>query len=65
MGEGNSPHRFSSMDGLFLFLVGFAALSWVVQPEAMASGWILVGGWGDQFVFDFFAGSVGLFGMSR
>lgn len=37
------PAPFSRFDGLSVVLVGIAAVSWIVQPEAMATGWLLVG----------------------
>lgn len=36
------PAPFSRFDGLSLMLVAAAALSWTVQPQAIATGWILV-----------------------
>ena len=36
------PAPFSRFDGLSLILVAAAAMSWTVQPQAIATGWILV-----------------------
>ena len=36
------PAPFSRFDGLSVVLVGIAAVSWIVQPQAMATGWLLL-----------------------
>lgn len=36
------PARFSRFDGVSLVLAGIAAVLWILAPEAMATGWILV-----------------------
>ena len=41
-GWAERPARFSRFDAVSIGLVGMAALSWAVQPKAMATGWILV-----------------------
>jgi uncharacterized protein involved in response to NO len=38
------PAPFSRYDGLSVVLVGFAAVAWIVQPQAMVTGWVLVAG---------------------
>lgn len=42
-GGTKQPAPFSRFDGLSVLLVGIAAVSWIVQPRAMATGWLLVG----------------------
>jgi uncharacterized protein involved in response to NO len=37
------PAPFSRFDGLSVVLVGMAAVAWIVQPQAVVTGWILVG----------------------
>ena len=37
------PAPFSRFDGLSVVLVGIAAVSWSVQPQVMATGWLLLG----------------------
>lgn len=34
------PASFSRYDGLSIALVGFAVLSWIVQPSSMVTGWL-------------------------
>jgi uncharacterized protein involved in response to NO len=41
-GRAEQPASFSRYDGLSIALVGFAVLSWIVQPHSMATGWIFV-----------------------
>ena len=41
-GRAERPASFSRYDGLSIALVGFAVLSWIVQPHSMATGWIFV-----------------------
>ena len=41
-GRAERPASFSRYDGLSIALVGFAVLSWVVQPHSLATGWIFV-----------------------
>jgi uncharacterized protein involved in response to NO len=36
------PAPFSRFDGLSIVLVAIAALAWTLQPQALATGWILV-----------------------
>ena len=42
-GMSEQPAPFSRFDGLSVVLVGIAAVAWIVQPEAMVTGWMLVG----------------------
>ena len=44
MGQGatKQPARFSGFDGLSIALVGIAALAWIVAPEGMVTGWLLL-----------------------
>jgi uncharacterized protein involved in response to NO len=35
------PASFSLVDGLSVVLVGIAAVTWIVQPQAMVTGWML------------------------
>ncbi|MEE8125565.1 MAG: NnrS family protein [Nitrospirales bacterium] len=37
-GKSQQPPSFSKVDGLSIVLVGIAAVAWVVQPQAMATG---------------------------
>jgi uncharacterized protein involved in response to NO len=39
-GRVERPVSFSRYDGLLIALVGFAVLSWVVQPSSMVTGWL-------------------------
>ena len=39
-GKVEQPAPFSRYDGLSIALVGFAVLSWIVQPSSMATGWL-------------------------
>jgi uncharacterized protein involved in response to NO len=39
-GRAERPASFSRYDGLSIALVGFAVLSWIVQPSSMATGWL-------------------------
>jgi uncharacterized protein involved in response to NO len=41
-GRTEQPASFSRYDGLSVVLVGFAAVAWIVQPHAMATGWMFV-----------------------
>ena len=36
------PSPFSRFDGMSIFLAGMAAIAWTAQPEAIATGWLLV-----------------------
>ena len=42
-GMSEPPASFSLFDGLSVVLVGIAAGAWIVQPQAMMTGWMLVG----------------------
>ena len=42
-GMTEQPAPFSSFDGLSVVLVGVGAVAWIVQPQAMVTGWILLG----------------------
>jgi uncharacterized protein involved in response to NO len=39
-GRVERPTSFSRYDGLSIALVGFAVLSWIVQPSSMITGWL-------------------------
>mgnify|MGYP001262096591 FL=1 len=39
-GKVERPASFSRYDGLSIALVGFAVLSWIVQPSSMVTGWL-------------------------
>jgi uncharacterized protein involved in response to NO len=39
-GRTEQPASFSRYDGLSVVLVGCAAVAWIVQPHAMATGWM-------------------------
>ena len=41
-GMTEQPASFSRIDGLSIVLVGVASFAWIVQPQAMATGWMLV-----------------------
>ena len=41
-GMTERPSPFSGIDGLSIALVGIAAVSWIAQPQAMTTGWLLV-----------------------
>lgn len=41
-GRTEQPVSFSRYDGLSVALVGFAAVAWIVQPHAVATGWMFV-----------------------
>jgi uncharacterized protein involved in response to NO len=41
-GKTKQPAPFSRFDGVSIVLVAIAAVAWTVQPQAMATGWILV-----------------------
>jgi uncharacterized protein involved in response to NO len=41
-GRAERPAPFSRYDGLSILLVGFAVVSWIIQPHSMATGWIFV-----------------------
>ena len=41
-GRTEQPPPFSRFDGLSVLLVGIGAVTWTVQPQAMATGWVLV-----------------------
>ena len=53
-GMPEQPPPFSRFDGLSIALVAVAAVSWTVQPQAMATGWVLAA-----------AGLTNLFRLSR
>ncbi|MEP6936172.1 MAG: NnrS family protein, partial [Nitrospirota bacterium] len=42
-GMTEQPAPFSSFDGLSVVLVGAGAVAWIVQPQAMVTGWVLLG----------------------
>ena len=42
-GMTEQPASFSRFDGLSVVLVGIAAVAWIVQSQAMVTGWMLVG----------------------
>ncbi len=39
-GRAERPASFSRYDGLSIVLVGFAVVSWIVQPHSMVTGWM-------------------------
>lgn len=39
----DQPASFSRFDGLSVVLVGIASVAWIVQPQAIGTGWMLVG----------------------
>ncbi len=39
-GRAEQPASFSRYDGLSIAFVGFAVLSWIVQPHSMVTGWL-------------------------
>jgi uncharacterized protein involved in response to NO len=41
-GRTEQPASFSRYDGLSVLLVVFAAVAWIVQPDATATGWMFV-----------------------
>lgn len=41
-GRTKQPASFSRFDGLSMLLVIIAAVAWIVQPQAMVTGWLLV-----------------------
>ncbi|MEK7236599.1 MAG: NnrS family protein [Nitrospirota bacterium] len=41
-GMTEQPAPFSRFDGLSVVLVGIAAVAWLIQPQAMVTGWLLV-----------------------
>ena len=41
-GKTEQPAPFSRFDGLSVVLVGIAAVSWIVQPHALVTGWLWV-----------------------
>jgi uncharacterized protein involved in response to NO len=41
-GRAERPTSFSRYDGLSIALVGFAVVSWIVQPDSMVTGWMFV-----------------------
>ena len=41
-GMTEQPAPFSRIDGVSIVLVGVASFAWMVQPQAMATGWMLV-----------------------
>jgi uncharacterized protein involved in response to NO len=41
-GRVEQPAPFSRYDGLSIALVGFAVVSWIVQPHSVATGWVFV-----------------------
>ena len=42
-GMTEQPAPFTRFDGLSVVLVGIAAVAWIVQPQAMVTGWMLMG----------------------
>ncbi|MGQ0667254.1 MAG: NnrS family protein [Nitrospiraceae bacterium] len=40
-GIAEEPPSFSRVDGLSIALAGIAAVAWIVQPQATATGWIM------------------------
>jgi len=42
-GMTEQPAPFSRFDGLSVVLVGIAAVAWIVQPQTMVTGWMLMG----------------------
>ena len=65
VGQGvEQPASFSRFDGLSIALVGFAALSWTVQPDSMVTGWIFVRP-GSSIWAAWHAGTAGSHGVSR
>lgn len=41
-GIKKQPTSFSPLDGLSIFLVAVAAIAWMIQPQQMMTGWILI-----------------------
>ena len=41
-GMAEQPSPFSRFDGVAILLAGIAAFAWTAQPQAMATGWLLV-----------------------
>jgi uncharacterized protein involved in response to NO len=41
-GRADRPASFSRYDGLSIVLVVIAAVAWIVQPHAMATGWVFI-----------------------
>lgn len=41
-GRAERPEPFSRYDGLSIALVGFAVVSWIVQPHSMVTGWMFL-----------------------
>jgi uncharacterized protein involved in response to NO len=41
-GMAEQPSPFSRFDGVAILLAGIAAVAWTAQPQAMATGWLLV-----------------------
>jgi len=42
-GMTEQPAPFSRFDGLSVVLVGIAVVAWIVQPQAIVTGWMLMG----------------------
>jgi uncharacterized protein involved in response to NO len=42
-GMSEQPASFSRFDGLSVVFVGIAVAAWIIQPQAMVTGWMLVG----------------------
>jgi len=43
-GEPRQPAAFSRFDVVSIILVALAAVAWILQPQSVATGWLLVGG---------------------
>ena len=41
-GMTEQPASFSRIDGVSIILVGVAAVAWIIHPQAVATGWMLV-----------------------
>jgi len=41
-GKTEQPASFSRFDGVAIALVGIAAVAWIVEPQAMVTGWLLM-----------------------
>jgi uncharacterized protein involved in response to NO len=42
-GMSEQPKPFSRFDGMSMVLVGIAVAAWIIQPQAMVTGWMFVG----------------------
>ncbi|MEP6891659.1 MAG: NnrS family protein, partial [Nitrospirota bacterium] len=42
VGREEQPASFSRYDGISIALVGFAVVSWIIQPHSMVTGWLFV-----------------------